>query len=46
MTGRLDLSDAEWAVIAALLPNRPRGSGIFYILRTVALWPYNIDEVR
>lgn len=55
MTGRLDLSDAEWAVIAALLPNRPRGvarvndrrvtSGIFYILRTVALWPYNIDEV-
>lgn len=35
MTGRQDLGDAEWAVI----------SGIFYILRTVALWPYNIDEV-
>ena len=55
MTGRHDLSDAEWAVIAALLPNRPRGvarvndrraiSGIFYILRTGAAWPYNTDEV-
>jgi transposase len=48
MTGRHDLSDGEWAVIAPLLPNRPRGvarvddrrviSGIFYILRTGAPW--------
>ena len=48
MTGRHDLSDAEWAVIAPLLPNKPRGvarvddrrviSGIFYILRTGAPW--------
>lgn len=54
ITGSLDLSDAEWAVIAALLPNRPRGvarvndrrviSGIFYILRTDAARPYNTDE--
>lgn len=35
MTGRQDLSDAEWAVI----------SGIFYILRTGAAWRYNTDEV-
>ena len=25
MTGRHDLSDAEWAGIAPLLPNKPRG---------------------
>jgi len=41
---RFDLSDAEWAIIAPLLPNKPRGvprrddrrvlNGIFYILRT------------
>lgn len=48
MTGRHDLSDTEWALIAPLLPNKPRGvarvddrrviSGIFYILRTGAPW--------
>src|SRR5690606_41199485 len=48
MSGRHDLSDREWAVIAPLLPNKPRGvarvddrrviSGIFYILRTGAPW--------
>jgi transposase len=48
MSGRHDLTDAEWAVIAPLLPNKPRGvarvddrrvlSGIFYILRTGAPW--------
>lgn len=41
---RFDLSDAEWAIIAPLLPNKPRGvprtddrrvlNGIFSILRT------------
>lgn len=46
MTGRHDLSEREWAIIAPLLPNKPRGvarvddrrviSGIFYILRTGA----------
>ena len=45
---RFDLSDAEWSVIAPLLPNKPRGvprvddrrvlDGIFYILRTGAPW--------
>jgi len=44
---RFDLSDTEWAVIAPLLPNKPRGvprvddrrvvNGIFYILRTGSL---------
>jgi transposase len=48
MTGRHDLSDREWAIIAPLLPNKPRGvarvddrrviDGIFYILRTGAPW--------
>ena len=48
MTGRHDLSEKEWAMIAPLLPNKPRGvkrvddrrviSGIFYILRTGAPW--------
>lgn len=46
--GRHDLSDLEWAIIAPLLPNKPRGvprvddrrvlNGIFYILRTGAPW--------
>src|SRR5688572_14571126 len=41
---RFDLSDAEWALIRPLLPNKPRGvarvndrrviNGIFYVLRT------------
>ena len=45
---RFDLSDAEWSVVAPLLPNKPRGvprvddrrvlDGIFYILRTGAPW--------
>jgi transposase len=45
---RFDLSDAEWALIAPLLPNKPRGvarvsdrrvlNGIFYILRTGSPW--------
>ncbi len=45
---RFDLSDTEWAVIAPLLPNKPRGvprvddrrvvNGIFYILRTGSPW--------
>jgi transposase len=48
MIGRHDLSEKEWALIAPLLPNKPRGvarvddrrviSGIFYILRTGAPW--------
>ena len=48
MTGRHDLTDAEWAVIAPLMPNKPRGvaraddrrviGGIFHILRTGAPW--------
>jgi transposase len=46
--GRFDLSDGEWAIIAPLLPNKPRGvprtddrrvlNGIFYILRTGSPW--------
>jgi transposase len=46
MVGRHDLSDREWAIIAPLLPNKPRGvprvddrrviDGIFYILRNSA----------
>ena len=46
--GRHDLSDREWAIIAPLLPNKPRGvprvddrrvvNGLFYILRTGAPW--------
>jgi transposase len=46
--GRFDLSDTEWAIIAPLLPNKPRGvartddrrvlNGIFYILRTGSPW--------
>ena len=46
---RFDLSDAEWAIVAPLLPNKPRGvprtddrrvlNGIFYyILRTGSPW--------
>lgn len=45
---RFDLSDAEWAIISPLLPNKPRGvarvedwrvlNGIFYILRTGSPW--------
>jgi transposase len=45
---RFDLSDAEWAVIAPLLPNKPRGvprtddrrvlNGIFWTLRTGSPW--------
>ena len=45
---RFDLSDAEWRIIAPLLPNKPRGvarvddqrvlDGIFYILRTASPW--------
>lgn len=48
MKRRHDLTDAEWSLIAPLLPNKPRGvprtddrrviSGIFYILRTGAPW--------
>ena len=48
MKRRHDLTDAEWALIAPLLPNKPRGvprvddrrvlSGIFYLLRTGAPW--------
>lgn len=45
---RFDLSDAEWRIIAPLLPNKPRGvarvddrrvlNGIFNILRTGSPW--------
>ena len=45
---RFDLSVREWAMIAPLLPNKPRGvarvddrrvvNGIFYILRTGSPW--------
>ena len=45
---RFDLSDQEWAVIAPLLPNKPRGvprqddrrvlNGIFWTLRTGSPW--------
>jgi transposase len=45
---RFDLSDGEWAIIAPLLPNKPRGvpreddrrvlNGIFYVLRTGSPW--------
>jgi transposase len=45
---RFDLTDAEWTIIAPLLPNKPRGvprvddrrvlNGIFYILRTGSPW--------
>ena len=45
---RFDLSETEWAIIAPLLPNKPRGvprvddrrvvNGIFYILRTGSPW--------
>ena len=45
---RFDLSDAEWAVIRPLLPNKPRGvarvddrrviDGIFYVLRSGSPW--------
>jgi len=48
MKHRHDLTEAEWSLIAPLLPNKPRGvarvddrrviSGIFYILRTGAPW--------
>jgi transposase len=48
MKRRHDLTDAEWSLIAPLLPNKPRGvprtddrrviSGIFYILRMGAPW--------
>jgi transposase len=45
---RFDLSDAEWALIKPMLPNKPRGvarvddrrvlNGIFYVLRTGSPW--------
>ena len=45
---RFDLTDREWAVIALLLPNKPRGvprvddrrvlDGIFWTLRTGSPW--------
>ena len=45
---RYDLSEAEWRLIAPLLPNKPRGvarvddrrviNGIFYVLRTGSPW--------
>jgi transposase len=45
---RFDLSDAEWAIISPLLPNKSRGvarvddrrviNGIFWILRTGSPW--------
>lgn len=45
---RFDLSDAEWAIIEPLLPNKPRGvprtddrrvlNGIFFVLRTGCPW--------
>jgi len=45
---RYDLSEAEWRLIEALLPNKPRGvarvddrrviNGIFYVLRTGSPW--------
>ena len=45
---RFDLSDREWAMVAPLLPNKPRGvarvddrrvvNGLFYILRTGSPW--------
>ena len=45
---RFELSDAEWALIKPLLPNKPRGvarvsdrrvlNGIFYVLRTGTPW--------
>ena len=45
---RYDLSEAEWRLIAPLLPNKPRGvarvddrrviNGIFFILRTGSPW--------
>lgn len=45
---RFDLTDAEWALVQPLLPNKPRGvprvddrrvvNGIFYILRTGSPW--------
>jgi transposase len=45
---RFDLSEVEWALIAPLLPNKPRGvartddrrvlNAIFYILRTGSPW--------
>jgi len=48
MVGRFDLSDKEWAIMAPLLPNKPRGvprvddrrvlNGIFWVLRTGAPW--------
>ena len=45
---RYDLSEAEWRLIAPLLPDKPRGvarvddrrvvNGIFYVLRTGSPW--------
>jgi len=45
---RFDLSDAEWAIVDPLLPNKPRGiprvddrrvlNGIFFVLRTGCPW--------
>ena len=45
---RFDLSEQEWALMAPLLPNKPRGvpraddrrvlNGIFHILRTGSPW--------
>jgi transposase len=48
MKARFDLTEGEWSIIAALLPNKPRGkprqddrrvlNGIFYTLRTGSPW--------
>ena len=48
MQGRHDLTDAEWAIISPLPPDKPRGvprvddrraiSGIFHVLRTGTPW--------
>ncbi len=48
MRGRHDLTDAEWAIVSPLPPDKPRGvprvddrraiSGIFHILRTGTPW--------
>ena len=48
MMARFGLTEGEWSIIAALLPNKPRGkprqddrrvlNGIFYTLRTGSPW--------
>ena len=45
---RYDLSEAEWRLIAPMLPSKPRGgarvddrrvvNGLFYVLRTGSPW--------